>query len=131
MLLSIFVSILQIGILKYLDILIIHVYVGLDKSGACYVVFPSCPLIDFPNVNYFWVPILFNCIINKISLVAFINLNFLILFNLGVCYDHFWSNDCPAIKHSIIWDAYIPYFWSNYLSLFDCFVHFTILNESK
>ena len=27
----------------------------LDKSGACYVVFPDCPLIDFPNVGYFWV----------------------------------------------------------------------------
>ena len=27
----------------------------LDKSGACYVVFPDCPLIDFPNVSYFWV----------------------------------------------------------------------------
>ena len=26
-----------------------------DKSGACYVIFPDCPLIDFPNVNYFWV----------------------------------------------------------------------------
>ena len=29
--------------------------VELDKSGACYVVFPDCPLIDFPNVSYFWV----------------------------------------------------------------------------
>lgn len=24
----------------------------LDKAGACYVVFPDCPLLDFPNVNF-------------------------------------------------------------------------------
>ena len=27
----------------------------LDKNGACYIVFPDCPAIDFPNVNYFWI----------------------------------------------------------------------------
>ena len=24
----------------------------MDKNGACYIVFPDCPLVDFPNVNY-------------------------------------------------------------------------------
>ena len=26
----------------------------LDKSGACYLIFPDCPLIDFPEVNFVW-----------------------------------------------------------------------------
>ena len=25
----------------------------LDRSGACYSVFPDCPMVDFPNVNFY------------------------------------------------------------------------------
>jgi len=26
----------------------------LDKSGACYIIFPECPLLEFPELNFFW-----------------------------------------------------------------------------
>ena len=25
-----------------------------DKSGACYIIFPDCPILEFPELNFFW-----------------------------------------------------------------------------